>query len=47
MNKKQLKEKNKKHRILIPFNTGTRTHKTLKDYDRKKLKRELRKSLDE
>lgn len=46
MNKKQLKEKNKKHRILIPFNTGTRTHKSPKDYDRKRLKRELQKDFD-
>lgn len=39
MTKKQLKEKNKKNRLLIPFNTGTRTHKSAKDYDRKKYKK--------
>ena len=42
MTKKQRKEQNKKHRVLVPFNTGTRTHKSAKDYDRKRLKRELR-----
>ena len=38
-NKKAQKEKNKKNRVLIPFNTGTRTHKSKKDYDRKKFKK--------
>ncbi len=38
-NKKKRKEFNKKKRILIPFNTGTRTHKSKKDYDRKKFKK--------
>lgn len=38
-NKKQKKEANKKNRLLIPFNTGTRTHKSKKDYDRKKFKK--------
>lgn len=38
-NKKARKEKNKKNRILVPFNTGTRTHKSKKDYDRKKFKK--------
>ena len=33
-NKKARKEKNKKNRILVPFNTGTRTHKSAKDYNR-------------
>ena len=38
-NKKQKKEHNKKKRVLVPFNTGTRTHKSKKDYDRKKFKK--------
>ena len=38
-NKKIKKEKNKKHRVVVPFNTGTRTHKSKKDYDRKKFKK--------
>lgn len=42
MTKKQKKEQAKKHRVLVPFNTGTRTHKSSKDYDRKRLKRELK-----
>ncbi len=31
---KSQKEKNKKRRVLIPMNTGTRTHKSAKDYKR-------------
>lgn len=46
MTKKQKKEQDKKHRVLVPFNTGTRSHKSPKDYDRKRLKRELQKDLD-
>ena len=38
-NKKRLREKNKKNRVLVPFNTGTRTHKSKRDYDRKKFKK--------
>ena len=38
MTKKQLKEKNKLNRVLVPFNTGSRTHKTVKDYNRKEGK---------
>lgn len=30
MTKKQAKERAKKSRVLVPFNTGTRTHKTAK-----------------
>lgn len=41
--KKQIKEQNKKHRVLVNFNTGTRTHKSAKDYNRQQLKNELRK----
>ena len=38
-NKKARKEKNKRNRVLVPFKTGTRTHKSKKDYDRKKFKK--------
>lgn len=34
MTKKQMKEKNKKQRVLIFMNTGTRTHKNAKGYKR-------------
>lgn len=34
-NKKAVKEWNKKQRVLVPFNTGARTHKSKKDYNRK------------
>lgn len=41
--KKIKKEEAKKQRVLVMFNTGTRTHKSKKDYNRKDLKKELRK----
>lgn len=41
MTKKQEKERNKKNRVLVPFNTGTRVHKDKKDL----LKREDKKFL--
>lgn len=37
-NKKIQKAKNAISRVRIDFNTGTRTHKNKKDYDRKKEK---------
>lgn len=40
--KKAKKEEAKKLRVMSGFNTGTRTHKSKKDYDRKALKKELR-----
>ena len=40
------KAQNNRNRVMVNFNTGTRTHSTLKDYDRKKSKKELRKMLD-
>lgn len=40
--KKIKKEEAKKLRAMNGFNTGTRTHKNKKDYDRKALKKELR-----
>lgn len=39
MTKKQRKERNKMNRVLVPFNTGTRTHKSKKDYDRREGKK--------
>ena len=44
MTKKQIKEKNRKNRVMVMFNTGTRTHKNAKDYDRKRVKEETRKA---
>lgn len=37
-NKKAIKVKNNISRVRTNFNTGTRTHKSAKDYDRKKEK---------
>ena len=37
-NKKVQKAKNAISRVRVEFNTGTRTHKSAKDYDRKKEK---------
>ena len=34
MSKRMEKEKNKLNRVLVPMNTGTRTHKSPKDYKR-------------
>lgn len=42
MTKKQLKEKNKKNRVLVPFNTGTRTMKSAKYPTRAEQKREVK-----
>ena len=38
-NKKVRKAKNAQKRVLIPFNTGIRTHKSKKDYNRQKMKK--------
>lgn len=46
-NKKNKKKQEKKNRVAVPFNTGTRTHKSKRDYDRKKVKHNLKKMLDE
>lgn len=45
MTKKQIKEKNRKNRVMVGFNTGTKTFKSAKDYDRKKEKEICRKAL--
>lgn len=39
MTKKQEKERNKKNRVMVNFNTGTRTHKSKKDYNRAESKK--------
>ena len=44
-NKKIQKAKNAISRVRTEFNTGTRTHKSAKDYDRKKEKLFCRKYL--
>lgn len=41
MTKKQAKEKAKQARVLVPFNTGTRTMKSAKNPSRKNLKNRL------
>ena len=43
MTKKEIKERNKLQRVFVPMNTGTRVHKSAKDYDRRKNKVDLRK----
>lgn len=44
MTKKQIKEKNKQNRVRTMFNTGTRVHKSKKDYNRKEGKNLLQKN---
>ena len=46
-NKKKKKEVDRRKRLLIPFNTGTRTHKSNKDYNRQKIKRDIQKGVDQ
>lgn len=36
MTKKEKREQDKKRRVFFPFNLGQRTHKSKKDYKRKK-----------
>lgn len=43
MTKKQKKEQNKKNRVLVSFNTGTRDMKSKKYPTRQQLKREVEK----
>lgn len=42
MTKKQKKEQNKKNRILVPFNIGTRDMKSAKYPTRQEQKREVK-----
>lgn len=46
MSKKALLEYNKKKRCVIDMNTGTRTHKTLKDYNRQREKLDAKRMLE-
>ena len=41
-NKKAKKEYNKQNRVLVPFNTDTRSHKNKKKYNRADNKKALR-----
>ena len=41
-NKKAVAEKNKQQRVLVLFNTGTRSHKNKKAYDRRSAKKAVR-----
>lgn len=41
-NKKALREKNKRDRVLVPFNTGSRIYKSKKDYNRQASKKAVR-----
>ncbi len=43
MTKKQLKEMNKKRRVMISMDTGVRVFKSGRDYDRRQNKVDLRK----
>lgn len=47
MSKRGLREYHKAQRVVNSMNTGTRTHKTAKDYNRRESKREVRKMLKE
>ena len=47
MTKKKKKVQNNTNRVFIYMNTGTRTHKTKKDYNRKENKKICRKALTE
>lgn len=46
-NKKAKKTADKKNRVAVPFNTGTRTHKNKKHPSRQENKKNLKKMLDE
>lgn len=45
MTKKAYNELQKKNRVSFGFNLGTRSHKSPRDYDRNKLKAEIRREL--
>ena len=44
-NKKAKREYDKQNRVLVPFNTGTRSHKNKKKYNRNDAKKALRDSI--
>ena len=45
MTKKEKKNQNNMNRVFFNMNTGTRTHKTKKDYNRKENKKICRQAL--
>ena len=45
--KNERKTRNKKQRVLVPFNTGTRTHKNKKAYDRKNNRKAIEREMEE
>lgn len=47
MTKKALEEYNNSQRTRVTWNTGTRVHKSVKDYNRQSMKQETRKALAE
>ena len=47
MTKKALRERHSAQRVLVGMNTGTRTHKTAKDYNRQKAKQETKRMVKE
>ena len=47
MTKKQLVEYNKTQRTCVAWNTGTRTHASVKDYNRQREKQATRKAMQE
>ena len=42
MTKKALRKRHSAQRVSVGMNTGTRTHKTAKDYDRQRTKQETK-----
>ena len=45
LNKKQQRAKNALNRVTVDMNLSTRVFKSVRDYDRNKSKRELRKEI--
>ncbi len=47
MTKQELRNHDKLNRVKVDFNTGTRTHKSVKEYDRNKEKQEVERMINE
>ncbi len=45
--KNEKKERAKKQRVRVPFNTGTRPHKSKKNYDRKNNRKAIEREMEE
>lgn len=45
--KKAMREENKAQRVFVPWNTGTQTLKSKKNYDRKQARQNLRREVKE